>query len=155
MYYINQIMTENGVRLKKEYKLIPESDNFKVVFGTTNRITPKVIYIKINSWCKFNGDLDEYSKSMNDLSSKSKQIVKTQISNTKIFDNKFFYSTELKKILFNTNKPFHACFEITLRQNEPILKDVNLLNKEIENIVNGLIESLDKNNGFEFSKTKK
>jgi hypothetical protein len=148
-------MAENVVRLKKEYKLIPASDNFKVTFGTINRINPKVIYIKINAWCKFNGDLNEYIFSMNSLAFKSKQIVKNKINNTNVFDSKFFYSTELKKILLDTSKPFHACFEITLRQNDAILNDISLLTKDIENIVNELLEFLDKNNLFEFSKNKK
>lgn len=141
----------NDIRLKKEHKLTTLSNNFKSVFGTVNRISPSVIYLKINTWIKYNGDIKEYSKNIGNLNSKVKNAIKCEINNAQNFTNIFFYTPNIKKTISNNDNYFHACFEITIKQKEPILYEISLLNDKLTIFSNNLINIIEKSNDFEFS----
>lgn len=150
MYKI-KLMAENNIRLKKEYKLSPLSKNFKVVFGTVNRISPSVIYLKLSTWVKYNGEIKEYNKDISYLNSNIKISVRNEIRNAQNFTDMFFYSPNIKKILANNDNCFHACFEITIKQREPILHEISLLNNKLKIFSDNLISIIEKNHRFEFS----
>lgn len=147
-------MVDNNIRLCKEYKLKTKSENFKCIFGTTNRINPAVVYIKINTWAKYVGDIKNYNNNVNNLNSVVRNKVKQELNAIDNFTSSFFYTPNIKKILSNKENSFHVCFEITLKQRDPILHKINLLNDKIEIITNLLIDSIEENYNFEFSKKK-
>lgn len=147
-------MVENNSRLKKEYQLPIKSDNFKASFGTVNRIYPSVIYVKINCWVKYEMDVKKYNEDINDLNNSIKQTIKKQINIAQNFTDSFFYTPSIKKLLVNNNSSFHACFEITLKQKEPMLYDISLLNDKLIIFVDNFTDLLEKNHRFIF-KVKK
>jgi len=147
-------MIENNVRLRKEYKLKTTQSNFKIIFGTTNRINPSVIYIKLNTWVKYVGIIKDYNDNINYLNTSTKLAIKKQLKHLGIFDNSFFYTPDLKKIMFNTENSFHGCFEFTIKQKGQSPTDIILLTKEIESICEQTIKAIEKNNMFEFNPKK-
>ena len=85
-------MIENNVRLRKEYKLKTTQSNFKIIFGTTNRINPSVIYIKLNTWVKYVGIIKDYNDNINYLNTSTKLAIKKQLKHlcTKIIIRRLF-----------------------------------------------------------------
>jgi hypothetical protein len=147
-------MGGNNVRLRKEYKLKTEKSNFKVIFGTTNRINPSVIYVKINTWVKYTGIIKDYNENINALNSSTKISIKQQLKHVGIFENAFFYTPEIKKVMFNNNNSFHACFEFTIKQKGELQMNILLLSKEIGVICEKVGKTMEKSNVFEFSSKK-
>lgn len=141
---------ENCVRLRKEYKITPESKNFKTLFGITNRKKPSVIYIKLNTWANYSGDLKEYDNCISFLNSKIKNKIKNELRDSKIFDTAFFYTPELKKTLYKGQSKFHACFEVTIKQKEPLITDNDIIFNKVELIINNLIKEIENDNYFCF-----
>lgn len=147
-------MTGNNVRLRKECKLKPNSENFKVVYGTTNRVTSNVIYVKLTTWMKYLSNYT-YNESVYMLNDSIKHRIKCGLNDSGNFTNLFIYTPETKKTLVkNINKPSHASFEFTIKQNEPSEKNINLLYDEIKIIVDSVIEGMERNPDFEFSAKK-
>lgn len=143
-------MTENNARLGKECKLKPNSENFKVVYGTTNRLTSNVIYIKLTTWVTYLNNYS-YNESIYMLNDTIKHRIKCGLNDSGIFTNLFIYTPETKKTLIKRiNKPSHASFEFTIKQNEPSEKNINLLHDEIKFIVDNVIEGMERNPDFEF-----
>lgn len=148
-------MIVNSVRLRKEYKLIPKSENFKIVFGTTNRLNPVIIYTKLNTWIKYDGDIKDFNDNVNILNSNIRFKIKSELRSNRIFDDTFFFTPNIKKILLNTDNSFHGSFELTLKQNNPINNNINDLHSNIEDILNNVIAVMEKNKYFKFSIAKK
>jgi len=148
-------MIVNSVRLRKEYKLIPKSENFKVVFGTTIRLNPVIVYTKLNTWIKYDGDIKDFNDNINTLNSNIRFKIKSELRSNRIFDDTFFFTPNIKKILLNTDSSFHGSFELTLKQNNPINNNINDLHGNIEDILNNIIAVMEKNKYFNFSITKK
>ncbi len=144
----------DNIRLRKECKIITNSDNFKAVFGTTNRITPSVIYLKINTWVKYNGEVKNYNSDVDKLNSTIKMLIKREIREQNTFSSVFFYTPNIKKSIANTDNLFHVCFEITLKQNNPMIYDIKLLSDKIELLTNKLIQKIESSTTFEFTLNK-
>lgn len=139
-------MSNGNSRLGKEYKISHNDDNFKIVFGTVNRLNPTVIYLKINFWAKHNGDYKEYSQNINSLNSSIKNRVKVEIRNSKNFKDIFFYTPNIKKVISNNKEnSFHVSLEVTLKQKEPILLDIKLLNEKLDSLSKNIIDSIKSN----------
>jgi hypothetical protein len=145
---------EKNVRLRKECKIKVNSSNFSSKFGIMNRMSPNVIYIKINSWLEYLGDFKDYSSYINNLNSTIKVEFKTLMNKSNIFDNVFIYTPNTKKNIIINNKKFHASFEFTIKQKEPISKDIDFIKKEIELVVNNIIEKIEKDTMFKYKLTK-
>lgn len=144
-------LVENNARLRKEFKLIPTSKNFKVTFGTTNRISPSVIYIKLNTWIKYTGEIKDYNDNINILNSDIRIAIKNEIRNINYFTDMFFYTPEIKKIITKKTNSSHACFEITLKQKEPLIYNIKSLNNCLFELTDKLICIIENNPNFQFN----
>lgn len=137
-------------RLRKEFKITTISKNFKSIFGISNRKDPLIMYIKLNTWVNYSGDLNYYNENINKLNSRVKLKIKDELNKSGIFDTTFFYTPELKKILYKGQSTFHACFEITIKQKKPIETDIAVINNKIESMINNLINTIENNHNFNF-----
>jgi hypothetical protein len=143
-------MSNDNSRLGKEYKISHNDDNFKIIFGTVNRLNPIVVYLKINFWVKHNGEHKEYSQNINSLNSSIKNKIRTEIRNSKNFKDTFFYTPNIKKVISNNKEnPFHISLEITLKQKDPALLDIKLLNEKLESLSKNIIDSVKSNSVIE------
>lgn len=144
----------NNERTGKEYKITPESKNFKASFGLINRKEPIVLYIKMNTWVNYSGNIKNYNENIDKLNSLIKFKIKEELIASSIFENIFFYTPELKKTLYNEGTKSHARFEITIKQKTPIITDINIINNKIQHLINNIISLIEKENNFMFSLTK-
>ena len=145
---------QNNERSGKEYTIIPQSTNFKTTFGFINRKEPLVLYIKLNTWMSYSGDIKNYNENVDKLNSTIKLKIKEELSKSDIFQNVFFYTPELKKTLYNEGTKSHARFEITIKQKTPIITDINIIGNKVESFINNLIMLIEKENNFSVSLTK-
>ena len=142
-------------RNAREIKLALESGNFKGSFGTMNKLEPSVIYIKLFTWLKHNDDIYNYPENMDILNKKIKLKFKEYLSDSKLFTSKVFYNFDIKGVLVKCDEHFHGSFEFTIKQNEPILEDIEEFKWIIEGICNKLIYSMENSSIFEFQFSKK
>ena len=138
-------------RLSKEYKLTTISKNFKSSFGTTNRIEPKVLYIKLFAWAKHTANMEDYALDVEQLIKKIKLKFKEYAIENDIFDSQIYFNINMKKLIVKENETFHASFEFTIKQKDPINSNIIELRREIENITNNTITQIERSSNFEFS----
>jgi hypothetical protein len=143
-------VTDNS-RYRKEYKIIPISKNFKTSFGISNRKKPSIIYIRLNSWAKYLYDIKEYGICLKILNSTIRNKIKSEIRDSMAFDPMFFYTPNIKKVLYKNQSKFHTCFEITIKQSEPIISNIEILTNKVENMINNIIGEIENDNNFVFS----
>ena len=141
-------------RNAREIKLELESPNFKGSYGTTNKSEPSVIFIKLFSWLKHDDDIYNYPENVENLKKKIKQKFREHISETDLFSPKTFYNFDTKGVLVKSDESFHGSFEFTIKQNEPIIENLDNIKLVIENICNKLIQSMENSSifGFQFAK---
>lgn len=145
----------NNRRLTKELKLNINNNNFKCILGTSNRLNPSVLYIKINAWCLYDSDIKNFKEDMIKLNSMVKNKFKEKLISSGLFKIDFIYTPEIKKTI-NTNKDtFYSKFEFTVKQREPITSDLKLIKFEIEKLIDIFLKDVEKNNFITFQKTKK
>lgn len=142
-------MEKNG-RLRKEYKVSPQSNNFKATFGIVNRKVPSVMYIKLNTWVDYKEEVKYYGENMDLLNSKIKSKIKEELRMSGIFDPMFFYTPEVKKTLNKNSNPFHACFEFTIKKKENLMLDTDEIINRITILINNVIELIESSEIFEF-----
>lgn len=144
-------MIENKLRLRRECKLNVNSKNFKCVYGTTNRLNPSVIYLKLNSWVKYDGDVKDYDLKINSLNYAVKNKIKKIIVENERFTSNYFYTPSIKKTINNNNNMFHICFEFTLKQKDLLELNINNLKMDLEDMSNSLIDVIEQENGFSYT----
>lgn len=142
-------------RIRKEIRINSNSNNFKIILGIANKNEPLVLYIKINSWGNYLGDYKNYNEYINKLNSNVKFLIKNELRNNQMFDNVFFYIPELKKTLNKNNTNMHCCFDLTIKQKQPIETDINKIKDSITYLSNKIVESIENNHIFSFSLNKK
>ena len=146
---------ETQERIRKEIRINSNSNNFKIILGIANKNEPLVLYIKINSWGNYLGDYKNYNEYINKLNSNVKFLIKNELRNNQMFDNVFFYIPELKKTLNKNNTNMHCCFDLTIKQKQPIETDINKIKDSITYLSNKIVESIENNHIFSFSLNKK
>ena len=146
---------ETQERIRKEIRINSNSNNFKIILGIANKNEPLVLYIKINSWGNYLGDYKIYNEYINKLNSNVKLLIKNELRNNQMFDNVFFYIPELKKTLNKNNTNMHCCFDLTIKQKQPIETDINKIKDSITYLSNKIVESIENNHIFSFSLNKK
>lgn len=146
---------ETQERIRKEIRINSNSNNFKIILGIANKNEPLVLYIKINSWGNYLGDYKNYNEYINKLNSNVKLLIKNELRNNQMFDNVFFYIPELKKTLNKNNTNMHCCFDLTIKQKQPIETDINKIKDSITYLSNKIVESIENNHIFSFSLNKK
>ena len=146
---------ETQERIRKEIQINSNSNNFKIILGIANKNEPLVLYIKINSWGNYLGDYKNYNEYINKLNSNVKLLIKNELRNNQMFDNVFFYIPELKKTLNKNNTNMYCCFDLTIKQKQPIETDINKIKDSITYLSNKIVESIENNHIFSFSLNKK
>ena len=146
---------ETQERIRKEIRINSNSNNFKIILGIANKNEPLVLYIKINSWGNYLGDYKIYNEYINKLNSNVKFLIKNELRNNQMFDNVFFYIPELKKTLNKNNTNMHCCFDLTIKQKQPIETDINKIKDSITYLSNKIVDSIENNHIFSFSLNKK
>lgn len=146
---------ETQERIRKEIRINSNSNNFKIILGIANKNEPLVLYIKINSWGNYLGDYKNYNEYINKLNSNVKFLIKNELRNNQMFDNVFFYIPELKKTLNKNNTNMHCCFDLTIKQKQPIETDINKIKDSITYLSNKIVDSIENNHIFSFSLNKK
>lgn len=146
---------ETQERIRKEIRINSNSNNFKIILGIANKKEPLVLYIKINSWANYLGDYKNYNEYINKLNSNVKFLIKNELRNNQMFDNVFFYIPELKKTLNKNNTNMHCCFDLTIKQKQPIETDINKIKDSITYLSNKIVDSIENNHIFSFSLNKK
>lgn len=146
---------ETQERIRKEIRINSNSNNFKIILGIANKNEPLVLYIKINSWGNYLGDYKNYNEYINKLNSNVKLLIKNELRNNQMFDNVFFYIPELKKTLNKNNTNMHCCFDLTIKQKQPIETDINKIKDSITYLSNKIVDSIENNHIFSFSLNKK
>ena len=146
---------ETQERIRKEIRINSNSNNFKIILGIANKNEPLVLYIKINSWGNYLGDYKNYNEYINKLNSNVKLLIKNELRNNQMFDNVFFYIPELKKTLNKNNTNMYCCFDLTIKQKQPIETDINKIKDSITYLSNKIVESIENNHIFSFSLNKK
>lgn len=146
---------ETQERIRKEIRINSNSNNFKIILGIANKNEPLVLYIKINSWGNYLGDYKNYNEYINKLNSNVKFLIKNELRNNQMFDNVFFYIPELKKTLNKNNTNMYCCFDLTIKQKQPIETDINKIKDSITYLSNKIVDSIENNHIFSFSLNKK
>ena len=146
---------ETQERIRKEIRINSNSNNFKIILGIANKNEPLVLYIKINSWGNYLGDYKIYNEYINKLNSNVKFLIKNELRNNQMFDNVFFYIPELKKTLNKNNTNMYCCFDLTIKQKQPIETDINKIKDSITYLSNKIVDSIENNHIFSFSLNKK
>lgn len=146
---------ETQERIRKEIQINSNSNNFKIILGIANKKEPLVLYIKINSWANYLGDYKNYNEYIDKLNSNVKFLIKNELRKHEMFDNVFFYIPELKKTLNKNNTNMHCCFDLTIKQKQPIETDINKIKDSITYLSNKIVESIENNHIFSFSLNKK
>ena len=139
---------ETQERIRKEIRINSNSNNFKIILGIANKNEPLVLYIKINSWGNYLGDYKNYNEYINKLNSNVKFLIKNELRNNQMFDNVFFYIPELKKTLNKNNTNMYCCFDLTIKQKQPIETDINKIKDSITYLSNKIVESIENNHIF-------
>lgn len=139
---------------RKNFKLKKDYGNFKIISGTQNKAKPLIIFIRMCTWATYNGNGKDYKRNIEELNSNIRNSTKCQLRNSKIFDSNFIYTNEIKRSFFIKKTNFHASFEFTLKQREPISLDFNEITKQIEAFCQESITNIETNYLFKFKKTK-
>lgn len=142
-------------RLSKELKLNITNNNFKCVFGTSNRLNPSVLYIKINAWCLYDSNIKNFKEDISKLNSSVKNKFKQELINSGLLNNDFIYTPEIKKNITSIKDVFYSKFEFTVKQREPTITDLKLIKFEIEKLIDVVLKDVEKNRFITFQKTKK
>lgn len=145
---------DNLERKGKEYSIITESSNFKSIFGFINRKEPIVIYIKLDTWVEYTGNLKNYNDNITLMNTKIKFCIKEHLNKCDMFENIFFYTPELKKTLYTDGVKCHARFEITIKQKLPIINDINIITNKIQQLANNVIKVIEKEPNLKFTLKK-
>ena len=139
------------LRLFKNFDLL-SNNNMTVIYGTPNRIEPKVIYINGKLWIKPTKNMD-YVNESNEVAKEFRKSIKKALIYNNVFDRLFMCDFDIKPIGFELNKSKFISFEITLKQSELI--SMNDIKSEIEKIFLPLFDELVENfNAYDFQVNK-
>lgn len=133
-------------RLNKEY-IISVFKNCKLHYGSTNRKSPKVIYIIGKLWIEPSIDND-YMFIINNLKKKMKQQIKAELSNSNIFDSNFLFYLNVNIDSIKLKKKNFLEFEIYVKQKKTILSLSDIKTHIIQtfySIILFLIDNLQEN----------
>ena len=101
------------------------------------------------------GDYKNYNEYIDKLNSNVKLLIKNELRKHEMFDNVFFYIPELKKTLNKSNTNMHCCFDLTIKQKQPIETDISKIKDSITYLSNKIVDSIENNHIFSFSLNKK
>ena len=146
-----------ATRSNSEKKI--EHDLFKLKIGTTNNISPEVIYVEGRTFIMPTFDEASYSKDIKEISHAFKKNVSRLLSNNDFFEDKFILDFQVAVNGIKMDKKSFLSFQFLLKQKnkEKLLKlneSKNILCKSIIDIIDDLQKDI-VDHGFIITKTKK
>jgi len=145
------------IRQKNGKKLATENfKNYKIITGTVDNKNPKSIYIVITSWGEtiLSEDVN-YNNIIRHFAKEIKKTIYDNLSDTLFSKNKCIVDFDMRESGISYGKKSFMSCEITLYQKNLFKLQENNIQKELNNIINKIInEILETNKYFKFSKTK-
>lgn len=140
-------------RLNKEYKICSDK-TIELIYGSTNKNNPQVIYISGKCWISpsFCGD---YETILNNIKKEFIRYINKFIKFDKIFDNKFILDFDINIDSLNLNTKKYLSFNIFFKQKDEViysLKNEKLFSNFYQ--LSDKLEELLKSNDFEIYKRK-
>ena len=130
--------------------------NYKIKVGTVDNKNPKSVYINLSAWGELLKEEElNYEGVINKLRNRIKHNINTNINPNNFHKGKYIVDLDMRSSGINkTKRSFMSC-EITLYQKNNIPVNNPEMIDTTTSIINSLIEEcLDKQNHFEFYKTK-
>jgi hypothetical protein len=143
-------------RLNKE-KVI-EHKNFKLRFGTANKVTPSALYLSGGVFISPTIEKTNYFKDIEYFKETIKKSIKSELSSSNLFDNRFIYDFDLRGSGLKVGKSSYLSFECHFKQNmlnELMSFDVfrKKTKDNINRIINIIEETID-GAGYIMTRTK-
>lgn len=145
------------VRLNSEKTINHEL--FKIKIGTTNKISPKVIYIEGRTFIQPLNDKSSYSAELTGIKRGFNKIIQNFIDSDDLFSKKYILDFQVAQSGISVTKRSFLSFQFLLKQKneDKILKLKDVKQKtesNIQNILNLLTQCI-KEYDFNVTKTKR
>ena len=143
-------------RLNNEKKI--DNENFKLKIGTTNKLSPVIVYIEGKAFITPNEERYDYSKDISEMKHCLRRSIGSHLSETNLFDNKFILDFQVATGGIKMNKKSFLSFQFYLRQDKDDVKKLTDLKNNACGIINEIVNELSDcivDHGFEIAKTKK
>lgn len=140
-------------RLNKEYKIC-SNKTIELIYGSTNKNNPQVIYISGKCWIS-PSFCDDYETILKNIKKEFIRYINKFIKFDNIFDNKFILDFDINIDSLNLNTKKYLSFNIFLKQKDEViysLKDEKLFSNFYQ--LSDKLEELLKSNDFEIYKRK-
>lgn len=145
------------VRLNSEKTI--EHNLFKIKIGTTNKISPKVIYVEGRTFIQPLNDKENYTKELTSIKRNFNRIIQNFIDADNLFSKKYILDFQVAQSGISPLKRSFLSFQFLLKQknedNVLKLKDVKQKSENnIQEVLNSLTKCIRECN-FEVTKTKR
>lgn len=148
-------MYNNKKTTLREIKLPVNSQNIRAILGYINNKDKKVMYIKLNSWCRHNKSIDKYDQNVTEFVRNFKFNFKKKLRETNMFIDDIIFNIHFKKIIIKPDDIFFTTFESTIKQKNETPKPIEQITPIILEICNDVINDMVKGDSFNFYNTKK
>ena len=143
-------------RLNEKYTLEINDKMAIVKFGTTNKITPIVVYISLGTWI-YPNTTGNHKQYLIDLEKTVRKSIKTHIINDGLFCERYLLDYDICLDSFRLDSKRFLSIEIFLKQNSTIVHSMKELlstvTERTSKLVDELVDDLESNN-FTVTKTK-
>lgn len=143
-------------RLNEKYTLEINDKMAIVKFGTTNKITPIVVYISLGTWI-YPNTTGNHKQYLIDLEDTVRKSIKTNLLNDGLFCERYLLDYDICLDSFRLDSKRFLSIEIFLKQNSTIVHSMKELLPTVTErtikVVDELVDDLESNN-FTVTKTK-
>lgn len=143
-------------RLNEKYTLEINDKMAIVKFGTTNKITPIVVYISLGTWI-YPNTTGNHKQYLIDLENTVRKSIKTNLLNDGLFCERYLLDYDICLDSFRLDSKRFLSIEIFLKQNSAIVHSMKELLPTVTErtikVVDELVDDLESND-FTVSKTK-
>lgn len=144
-------------RTNEKYTLEINDKMAIVKFGTTNKITPIVVYISLGTWI-YPNTTGNHKQYLIDLENTVRKSIKTNILNDGLFCERYLLDYDICLDSFRVDSKRFLSIEIFLKQNSTTILSMKellpSLTDRTSKLVDELVDDLESNN-FTVTKTKK
>ncbi len=145
------------VRLNSEKTI--EHNLFKIKIGTTNKISPKVIYVEGRTFIQPLNDKESYTTELTSIKRNFNRIIQNFIDADNLFSKKYILDFQVAQSGISPLKRSFLSFQFLLKQkNEDKVLKLKDIKQKSENNIQEVLNSLTKcirECDFEVTKTKR
>ena len=146
----------SGVRLNTEKKI--EHESFKLKIGTTNKLSPIVVYVEGKAFIAPNEASEDYQRDISEIKHALRRAISESLTGTTLFDHKFILDFQVAANGISVGKKSFMSFQFLFRQDKDNVRKLSEVKDEsqpmILNIADSLRDSINAH-GFTITKTKK